>query len=752
MEWINRPGGIILSSVRFLDSVYLERAISSVDRALVSGTKGRGFDPRIALHWMRVTRRATQFPLCRAGALLAGDGLLATRCAPMLLLLTALVACHGVPDPGRLSLLPAELVAGRPGELRLVYQVGRDGMHRGDALRIELPTGWYTISSCPMVDNRGEYQSHDPEAGYYFGVVSRHPEAEFFLATVPGRRIDGLGNRFISTLELHVKKGGLDPETEVEILVGGRRQGGAFVVPRAGGAGWIQAEYVPAADPDKRVRMPPVPVQVNAGPPAELVLVVPSIGRVGETLRLRVSAIDEYYNPCASWTGPVWLESDPAVKGLPGTILPASYGLSQEGSVSIPFRVESPGRYTIRGRAEGLGPAESNPVLILPPGAPGERLFWGDLHSHSRISKDAMGDRPFEYARDVSFLDFYSLTEHHTLFDPGYPQDVLLPKEDWDWVKEQVRDFYQPDSFVTLLAFENSASSPSGHHNVYYPTDEGPLLHVHQLDSTWEHAQAYDPCIIQHHTGIIWRTNSVPAWLAYLFALAQGDYVDWEAYKEVPRQALEIYSLHGQSEYVNPFDALAYENCDLTLPRDGDRSRFSCQTGYSMIGRHYAQDAWRSGLKLGTVAGSDDHQAQPGKRGGGLTAVYCQRLTREEIFEAIRHRHTYATTGDRIILSFSINGAPMGSEITTTGAPRIEVDAVGTGDIEYVQVMRLVSGENYWRVAAQVLPRAREVHFEERDTSFCTDSIYYVRLEQEGLVHGRPVRAWSSPIWVFSGR
>jgi len=47
--------------------------------------------------------------------------------------------------------------------------------------------------------------------------------------------------------------------------------------------------------------------------------------------------------------------------------------------------------------------------------------------------------------------------------------------------------------------------------------------------------------------------------------------------------------------------------------------------------------------------------------GVGVTGVYATDLTREAIFEALRERRTYGTTGDRIIVDWRLDGHPMGS-------------------------------------------------------------------------------------------
>jgi hypothetical protein len=63
-------------------------------------------------------------------------------------------------------------------------------------------------------------------------------------------------------------------------------------------------------------------------------------------------------------------------------------------------------------------------------------------------------------------------------------------------------------------------------------------------------------------------------------------------------------------------------------------------------------------------------------------------LTRESIFASLYGRRVYATTGARILLDFTIDGHPMGSDVVCLGAPTIQVDVVGTAPLAVVQVFR----------------------------------------------------------------
>jgi hypothetical protein len=125
----------------------------------------------------------------------------------------------------------------------------------------------------------------------------------------------------------------------------------------------------------------------------------------------------------------------------------------------------------------------------------------------------------------------------------------------------------------------------------------------------------------------------------------------------------------------------------------------------------------------------------------GLLGVYSPELTREAIWDALRRRHVYGTSGPKIILNFRVADHPMGSEVTwsaSNGPIPVALRAIGCDEIDRVEIIRngeIVFSEQADDVFVQTVlqdpqpPAGR--------------SWYYARIVQED---GN--MAWSSPVWV----
>jgi hypothetical protein len=482
---------------------------------------------------------------------------------------------------------------------------------------------------------------------------------------------------------------------------------------------------------------------------------LPSRIVIGQTTNLKITILDEYNNLALPFTGIVELTATNGVANFPAQVefMPAD---SSRKTVEVNF--QTPGVHDLQLRVPANGPdslwqVHTNPVEVTGTPSPWQ-IYWGDLHSHSCFSHDAYGRNTFVKARDVAGLDFYALTDHASYY---FKRNAGLTPPEWEAVKQDVVRYHQPGKFVTIPAYEFGAKAPSGHHNIYFNAHDElvrfiPLLREEdygQVQKVWAIKDNVLPpgvamLTVPHHTGIIWNELAEEGASPLVsFGLGFSD--------PRLRPLIEIYSAHGLSEYYNPGHGLSYKSLD----RSGSK-------GVSN-GPHYAQDAWAAGEFLGTIASSDDHSGRPGLPFCGLTAVLATELTRDGIFDALKKRRTYGTTGQRILLHFEIDGHMMGATIVrkTPHHPKIDVAVHGTDDLDYVEVLcwnkrrgQFANGHPVFATLYRERGNGKQAAFQVVDSSYSGSSIYYVRAKQKNNITypqqfiSREVWAWSSPIWM----
>jgi len=360
------------------------------------------------------------------------------------------------------------------------------------------------------------------------------------------------------------------------------------------------------------------------------------------------------------------------------------------------------------------------------------KVYWGDIHRSSTASggKTSMEEH-FKVAREDLNLDFFALADNAYLTEnpmkyrfymeklkgpksttdgrtPEYldPESIMklhqISETNWKKLQKLVRNYHQPNKFVTFLAYE-WCSAKYGDRNIYYFNDDEPLRLARNLSQLYQQLSKVKCMIIPHHPG---------------YAVGRRG-VDWNYHDRRLERLVEIFSLHGSSE----------------KPVDNEIPLRNIGMGSNVPGSS-VQEALNRGYKLGIIASSDCHEDP---RQVVLAGVYSQELTREGIWEALWNRHCFGTTGEKIKIEFFMDNYPMGSIYATDSFPNIKVSVKGTARIKRVELVKNGSvvynqegDENY-------------IEFELTDTEipFKPDNYYYVRVLQEDANMG-----WSSPIWV----
>ncbi|MFO7941424.1 MAG: DUF3604 domain-containing protein, partial [Bacillota bacterium] len=273
-------------------------------------------------------------------------------------------------------------------------------------------------------------------------------------------------------------------------------------------------------------------------------------------------------------------------------------------------------------------------------------LFWTDLHGQtdSTVGTGSVQEY-FSFARAVGFVD---ASTHQG-------NDFQITSEDWEEIVRGTRDFHAPGEFVTFLGYEWSGTTPGGgDHNVIYFSDDEPI----RRSSHWQIPDAADEDMDCYPINNLYEAlrNREALIIPHIGGRrANPDFHDPDL-----EPVIEICSVHGRFEW-------------------------------------FLQEALERGYRVGVIGAGDDHTGRPGASygtsasfgvRGGLAGILAKSLTREGIWEALRARRTYATTGERIILSVTSEGHHMGEEFCTARDPEIKVDVRGTGPLQSVQVVR----------------------------------------------------------------
>ena len=371
------------------------------------------------------------------------------------------------------------------------------------------------------------------------------------------------------------------------------------------------------------------------------------------------------------------------------------------------FRWSRPGFHFVRLIDPVSGTeALSNPVCVTED-RPRQRLYWGDPHWQSFFSDGIrIPEQLYAFARDEGFLDFGALSDH---------MEAVTDRQ-WEYYQAVTNDFNQPGVFVTLHGQEwthhIAANGAPGHRNIYYRGNGGPVLrsndsNCNTLDKLWrklDAMQGIESIAIPHHPanvvmGVKWELGWNPKY----------------------EKAVEIHSVWGSSErHAEEGNPLPIRHCK------GE-----------MRGRHVI-DALKRGYRLGFVGGGDIHDGRPGDdlhsesyppehdsfQPEGFTAAWVPELTRENIFDAMTSRRTYATTKTRLYLEAILEKG--------TGSASMQLRAASEEGLRDAVLVR--NGEDAATVTPQSDPRVIEASLP--CDALAPDEFAYVRVTTKKGVGG----------------
>ena len=518
--------------------------------------------------------------------------------------------------------------AGAFTSLTLVYTAGYFGIDDTGSLKIV-----HRFAS-----DMGKIQFTDPKGWNYVS-------AEASNGAVLELRYDQKGNirPWDKTLSIRVQRGFLREGDTITVRIGDTRQGSPGIRVQTFTEPTFEFKVlVDAFATYNFVELPEQPfIPVVAGPAVLFKAVLPTGRRVGQPFRFGFKGEDKWGNPSHQLSGRFTLEPSMPVRGLPASIDVQAGSLS---TVIEALQVDQSGELHITVRdADGTVVCRSNPLRISDD-TDDLQPFWADLHGQSEETIGTNSARELMvFARDQAFLD--------AMIHQGNDFQITTPF--WNELNRLSAEFNEDGRFIMFPGYEWSGNTGlGGDRNVLY-RDEGRQIHRSH------HA------LVEDLADVDTDANSAADLFKALadencvvFAHIGGRYADIKvAHDGRIERAIEIHSDWGTFEWL-------------------------------------LADAFEQGYRVGILANSDGHKGRHGASHpgaslfgayGGLSCLLAGELTRDGLFDALRRRHHYATTGCRAYLDtrvvFDAPAELYGDDPNMGGTVSGQVNEARMGDI-----------------------------------------------------------------------
>jgi hypothetical protein len=568
-----------------------------------------------------------------------------------------------MPFLGRVSCNVERIVAGSWQEIVIDYELGASGMADGS---------WFK-ATFRFYSDWALFQTTDPKAANYVSaeyhagplVEGQSPATVQYLKV----RFDQKGHErpFQKAVIVDTFDGYLKAGDHIVIRLGDRRFGGpgtrvqTFVEENFR----IRCYVDPLGTSRFAVINPDLVIQIVPGVPAQIQWAGSRIVRAGEKLPLRVRAEDEWGNTC--WDSAERVIVQATLDGRP--VYEKETCLAEKGWAVLKLDdlpTDKPGELAITACLPDypwIKPQTFHATIDAGFMAP--RVYYCDLHVHS---DDTIGTNSttynLTYGRDVSGLDVLAFAHN----------DFNITTERWQKTVELIRQITKDGSFVAYPGTEWCGSScAGGDHNVVFLHDgepEFPYL------KTGEHVRSVD-----------WNEDTKSSQVEP-GAWPLEDL--WAAYAKDPEGHLLIPHVGGR-------------RCILDWHYPTLERLIEIGSSWGHFGWLY-QEAVERGYKLGATMAGDEHRGRcgggvPGTAvfgtKGGIAGVIAPALTRKAIAEALRARHTFASTGERTFGWFGCGKYIMGDEFEHKGKAVAEYRFLG--DAGWDEIVAYDHTGAFWR-------------------------------------------------------
>ncbi len=538
------------------------------------------------------------------------------------------------------------LEAGAWTEIVLDYELGAAGMADGSVFKatFRFYSDWALFQTS---DPRGaDYVSVEYQAGPL--LPGQSPATVQALKV----RFDQKGHErpFQKAIIVDTVDGYLKAGDHIIVRLGDRRFGG----PGTRSQTFVEENFRIRCyvDPLGTSRFAAIPddviLQIVPGEAARLVFTGPRLVRQGTCAVMRLRAEDAWGNTCRD--RPHVLSIKATRDGC--TVYGGEMTLPARGWSVVAFDdlpTDAAGELVVTASLSGQPAVTSaEGFLTVDKDLGSDRVYYADLHVHS---EDTIGTNStsynLAYGRDVSGLDVLAFAHN----------DFNITKDKWEETVRQIDTINADGAFVAYPGVEWCGSScAGGDHNVVYlhgRTPEFPFL------KSGEHVRAFE-----WNEGMGAGARIEPgAWpLEEL----------WAAYAEDPEGHLLIPHVGGR-------------RCVLDWHHPALERLVEIGSSWGHFGWLY-QEAMERGYKIGASMAGDEHRGRcgggvPGTAvfgtKGGLAGVLAQALTRKAIGQALRARHTFATTGERTVGLSRCGSHIQGDELARKGSALVDYRFLG---------------------------------------------------------------------------
>lgn len=356
-------------------------------------------------------------------------------------------------------------------------------------------------------------------------------------------------------------------------------------------------------------------------------------------------------------------ETKAPANGWTNTIFP-NVAIDRDGDYLIKTTLHAPTKSTLTSQTHFTVSSS----LSIP------RILFGDLHVHS---DDTVGTGSsvynFTYGREIAGLDVLGYTAN----------DFQITHERWTQTLNLINTLNQPGHFVIFPGTEWCGNSAAGgDHNVVFLgdyTQTEAQLPEFPLDRHGNVARSFE-----------WSEDGPKD-------LVPGAWPLDEVYA--------TYSHNAENHLLIPH--VGGRRCNLAWHHPQLERLVEIGSAWGQF-EWLVQDAVRRGWKLGVCANSDEHRGRcgggvPGTAvfgtRGGLTGILAPELERTQVAKALRARHTFATTGPRLVgLVSALQGTVVqGDEVQYPAGEPLELEYEFLGERGFSSVEAFDASGMVWK-------------------------------------------------------